>query len=53
MQCVFMELPFVLAHILLNFRLKLRSNEPISAIRRGVTFLPSGGVPMIIENKIS
>ncbi|WP_372366129.1 cytochrome P450 [Candidatus Uabimicrobium sp. HlEnr_7] len=48
----FYEMKIVLAYILLHFQLKLRSNKPISAVRRGVTFLPGGGVPMVIEKKI-
>jgi cytochrome P450 len=43
------EMKIVLATLLSARRLRLASNAPVRAVRRGVTNGPKGGVPMILE----
>lgn len=41
------EMKLVLATILRQTSLKLASSKPIQPVRRGITFMPAGGVPML------
>lgn len=45
------EMKLVLATVLRQVSLKLVSNRPIQPVRRGVTFTPAGGVPMIVAQR--
>ncbi|BAZ40816.1 cytochrome P450 [Calothrix sp. NIES-4101] len=42
------EMKLVVASILSQFQLKLVDNRPVKPVRRGITIVPSGGVPMKI-----
>lgn len=45
------EMKLVLATILSNLELALTSNQAIKPIRRGITFTPTGGVPMKVTGQ--
>ncbi|MBW4511699.1 MAG: cytochrome P450 [Scytonematopsis contorta HA4267-MV1] len=42
------EMKLVLATILSRFQLRLADNRSVKPVRRGITIVPSGGVPMVI-----
>jgi cytochrome P450 family 110 len=39
----------VLATILSDFKLELVGDRPVKPVRRGITIVPSGGVPMKVK----
>ncbi|WP_372365564.1 cytochrome P450 [Candidatus Uabimicrobium sp. HlEnr_7] len=43
------EMKIVIAQIISNFQLQLANDKTVIAVRRGVTFFPSGKVPMIVK----
>ena len=43
------EMKLILATILLQFELELIEKKPVNPVRRGITIVPSGGVPMIVK----
>lgn len=45
------EMKLVLATLLSNYQFELRDNRPISPVRRGITFAPEGGVPLILKGR--
>ncbi|BBM85483.1 cytochrome P450 [Candidatus Uabimicrobium amorphum] len=45
------EMKIVIAHLLQNYQLELCSDKPVSAVRRGVTFFPKGGIPMVVRER--
>lgn len=47
------EMKLVLATILLRFELAPLSQRAVKPIRRGITIVPSGGVPVVIKSKRS
>jgi cytochrome P450 family 110 len=42
------EMKLVLATILSHFQLELAEKRPVNPVRRGITIVPSGGVPMLV-----
>ncbi|MFH7025032.1 MAG: cytochrome P450 [Heteroscytonema crispum UTEX LB 1556] len=42
------EMKLVLATILSHFQLQLAEKRPVNPVRRGITIVPSGGVPMLV-----
>ena len=46
------EMKLVLATVLSRFQFSLADNSPVKPLRRGITTTPSGGVPMILTNKL-
>ena len=44
------EMKLVLATVLSNIELVLADNRPVRPVRRGLTFSPSGGVPMVVTS---
>jgi len=42
------EMKLVLATVLKQTTLQLASQQPIQPVRRGITFTPAGGVPMLV-----
>ncbi len=47
------ELKLVLATILSGLQLDLTDQRPVRPIRRGITIVPSGGVPVVVKSKRS
>lgn len=45
------EMKLVLATILSRFELASLSGHPVKPVRRGITIVPSGGVPVVVKNK--
>ncbi|MGC1395686.1 MAG: cytochrome P450, partial [Coleofasciculaceae cyanobacterium] len=45
------EMKLVIATILDRFELELTDQKPVQPIRRGITIVPSGGVPVLIKSK--
>ena len=45
------EMKVVLAKILSRIELTLADNRPVEPVRRGLTFAPSGGVPLIVTGE--
>jgi cytochrome P450 len=45
------ELKLIVATILSRFELKLAKHHPVRRVRRGITIVPGGGVPMIITHR--
>ena len=45
------EMKLVLARILSHFDLALAQKDPVRPVRRGITIVPSGGVPVIVKSK--
>lgn len=45
------EMKLVIATILDRFELELSDRKPVQPIRRGITIVPSGGVPVLIKSK--
>ncbi|MBW4667004.1 MAG: cytochrome P450 [Cyanomargarita calcarea GSE-NOS-MK-12-04C] len=43
------EMKLVLATILSDFKLELVGDRPVKPVRRGITIVPSGGVPMKVK----
>ncbi len=43
------EMKLILATILSQFELQLVDKKPVKPVRRGITIVPSGGVPMIVK----
>jgi len=43
------EMKLVLGTILSHFRMRLSDRRPVKPARRGITIVPSGGVPMTVE----
>lgn len=43
------EMKLVLATILSRFELSLASKSPVQPVRRGITIVPGGGVPMVVR----
>ena len=46
------EMKLVLATILSRFQLELATKRPVRPVRRGITILPSGSVPMVVTAQI-
>lgn len=46
------EMKLVLATIMSQFQLTLADSRPVHPIRRGITIVPSGGVPMVVNKQI-
>lgn len=46
------ELKLVLGTILSRFELSLAENRPVHPVRRGITLVPSGGVPMVVTRQL-
>ncbi|TVP62253.1 MAG: cytochrome P450 [Nodularia sp. (in: Bacteria)] len=44
------EMKLVLASLLTRFQLTLNNQRPVKPVRRGITIVPSGGVPMMVNN---
>jgi cytochrome P450 family 110 len=42
------EMKLVLSKIVSRFQLTLQDRRPVRPVRRGITIVPSGGVPVII-----
>jgi cytochrome P450 len=47
------EMKLVLATILSGLQLDLTDQRPVRPIRRGITIVPSGGVPVVVKSKRS
>jgi cytochrome P450 len=47
------EMKLILATILSRFQLSLSDNRPVRPVRRGITFVPSSGVPVVIHKCLS
>jgi cytochrome P450 len=47
------EMKLVLATILSSFQLALAQERPVRPVRRGITILPSGGVPVVVTSQNS
>jgi cytochrome P450 len=47
------EMKLVLATILSRFQLTLADQHPVRPVRRGITIVPSGGVPVVVTNQRS
>ena len=45
------EMKLVIATILARFELKLTDQKPVQPIRRGITIVPSGGVPVLVQSQ--
>lgn len=45
------EMKLIIATILSRFRLSLANKKPVKPVRRGITIVPSGDVPMVVNNK--
>jgi cytochrome P450 family 110 len=45
------EMKLVLATILSDFKLELVGDRPVKPVRRGITIVPSGGVPMKVKSR--
>ncbi|MEC4817260.1 MAG: cytochrome P450 [Scytonema sp. PMC 1069.18] len=46
------EMKLVLATILSRFQLSLADQRPVYPVRRGITIVPSGGVSMVVSNRL-
>jgi cytochrome P450 len=46
------EMKLIVATILSNFQLALTDNRPVHPTRRGITIVPSGGVPMVVKTRL-
>lgn len=46
------EMKLIVATILSHFQLALTDNRPVHPRRRGITIVPSGGVPMVVKDKL-
>lgn len=44
------EMKLVLATILSRFQLELTAKNPVRPVRRGITIVPSGGVPIVVRS---
>jgi len=45
------EMKLVLGTILLHFELSSANRHPVQPVRRGITLVPSGGVPMVVTRQ--
>ena len=45
------EMKLVLARILSDFELELAQGRPVRPVRRGITIVPSGAVPVVVKSK--
>jgi cytochrome P450 len=45
------EMKLILGTILSNFHLALTSQSPVRPVRRGITIVPSSGVPVVVTDK--
>jgi cytochrome P450 len=45
------EMKLVLATILSSSQLRLANQRPVQPVRRGITIVPSGGVPVVVTGK--
>jgi cytochrome P450 family 110 len=46
------EMKLVTATILSHFQLELAEKQPVRPVRRGITIVPSGGVPMVVTKQV-
>ncbi|MDJ0507719.1 MAG: cytochrome P450 [Crocosphaera sp.] len=53
MELAKMEMKIVLATFLSNYQLKLNSNRPIKAVRRGITVAPPSNFKMRVTNRLN
>jgi cytochrome P450 len=46
-----LEMKLVLATILSRYQLALADPRPVQPVRRGITLVPSGGVPVVVKHE--